>query len=386
MSQVVTGYLPPNRNGRTWLGRAWALAGDVRWQFVALVAAPSLLAAIYWGLWAAPLYVSHAEYIVRGVEARRSSGLAQLLNTFGVSRAADETAAIESFLRSREVLTRLNAQIDLRAVYGAREADALARFPRLWERDGLESLYGYTRAHFEVSKESASGVTRLAVSAFDPASAQRIAAALLALAGEMANSLNARAQADGVETARRESEEARDALIDAQAELTAFRNRELMVDPLAFAGAMLQTIGALSLERARAQTQLNEAERLSPNNPALDSLKASAAALESRIGDERAKLAGDNSALAGKVAQYERLTLLRELAEKRYSAALASLEAAIAEARRKRIYIEEVVRPTAPDEPERPERLRATLSVFVVGFMAFSVLWILSVGSKDHAQ
>ena len=56
------------------------------------------------------------------------------------------------------------------------------------------------------------------------------------------------------------------------------------------------------------------------------------------------------------------------------------------EAQRKRIYIEEIVRPNLPDEPTRPERLRAIVSTAVVGFLAFSILWILSVGSKDHAQ
>ena len=168
--------------------------------------------------------------------------------------------------------------------------------------------------------------------------------------------------------------------------MTAFRNEALLVDPLAFAGAMLQEIGTLSLERAKTQAQIAESERLSPNSPALDSLKASAAALENKVDEERGKLAGGNSALAGKVAHYERLTLLRELAEKRYSAALVSLETAETEAQRKRVYIEEIVKPNLPDEPTRPETFRNVLSTFVVGFMAYSILWILSVGSKEHAQ
>jgi capsular polysaccharide transport system permease protein len=149
---------------------------------------------------------------------------------------------------------------------------------------------------------------------------------------------------------------------------------------------MLQDIGALSLERARTQAQIAESERLSPNSPGLDSLKVSAAALDRKVDEERGKLAGGNSALAGKVANYERLTLLRELGEKRYAAALVSLETAESEAQRKRVYIEEVVRPNLPDEPARPETFRNVLSTFVVGFMTFAILWILSVGSKDHAQ
>ena len=363
-----------------------ALAADMRVRFMALVVAPTLLASLYFGMIAAPQFVSHTEYLVRGVDSHRSSGLSALLNTFGLSRAADETSAIESFLKSREVLEKLDARVDLRAVYGAATADDLSRFPRFWERGSFENLYAYTRDYISVSKDPASGVTKLEISAFDPKSAENVASAMLGLAGEMANNLNAKAQADTVEASKRELEEARDSVVKVQTDLTAFRNKELLVDPLAFAGAMLEEIGSLSLEKARTQAQISEAERLSPNNPTLDSLKASADALSQKVEEERGKLAGDSSALASKVTNYERLTLMRELAEKRYAAALNSLQAAEAEAQRKRVYIEEIVKPNLPDEATRPERLRSVVSVFVVGFIAFSILWILSVGSKDHAQ
>lgn len=389
MSEAFPRYLPPSVGpltpARLWR-TALTLAGQAHVQFLAFVAVPTALAALYFGLIAAPQFVSHSEYIVRGVDAHHSGGLAQLLNTFGVSRAADETSAVESFLKSRGVIENVNAHVDLRKAYGSHEADVFSRFPRLWERDSFESLFNYTRGYFNIVKDSTSGVTRLDVSAFDPASAQQISAAMLDAASEMANSLNARAQTDLVDTSRRDLETARVAVVAAQSDLTAYRNQTLLVDPLAFAGAMLQGIGALSLERARTLAQLSEAQRLSPNSPGIDSIKVSVAALEHRLAEERGKLAGDSSALAGKVAEYERMTLNRELAEKRYAGALVSLQSAEAEAQRKRVYIEEIVRPNLPDEPTEPQRLRSVLATCVVGFIAFSILWILSVGSKDHAQ
>lgn len=392
MSEAFPRYLPPSAGairpgGPAQLWRdALALAGQAHAQFLAIVAAPTVLAALYFGLLAAPQFVSHSEYIVRGVDAHRAGGLAQLLNTFGVSSAADETSAVESFLKSREVVEKVNARVDLRAVYGAKEADWFARFPRFWERDTLESLFNYTRGYVTIAKDSTSGVTRLDVSAFDPRSAQAIASAMLDVASDMANSLNGRAQADLVESSRQELDKARDEVVKSQSDLTAYRNQILLVDPLAFAGAMLQEIGSLSLERARTLAQLSEAQRLSPDSPGIDSIKASAAALDHRVEEERAKLAGDNSALAGKVAGYEGLMLTRELAEKHYASALVSLEGAEADAQRKRVYIEEIVHPNLPDEPTEPERVRSVLATFVISFIAFSILWILSVGSKDHAQ
>jgi capsular polysaccharide transport system permease protein len=392
MSEVLQRFLPPSGGGapaaatNRRLRRLRALAGDIGAQFSALVALPTACAALYYGFWAAPQFVSHTEYIVRGVDAHRASGLTSLLNPFGISRAADETSAIESFLKSRDALEKLDARVNLRAVYGAAAADRLARFPRVWERDSFENLFAYTRNFITVSKDPASGVTKLDVAAFDPASAETIAAVLLDLASEMANSLNARAQADTIAASKRDIDEARDGVVKIQSELTAFRNEALLVDPLAFAGAMLQGIGTLSLEEARTQAQIAETERLSPNNPGIGSLRASADALTRKVQEERGKLAGDNAALSGKVANYERLTLLSELAEKRYAAALVSLQTAEEDAQRKRVYIEEIVKPNLPDEATEPERFRNVLTVFVVGFMGFAILWILSVGSKDHAQ
>ena len=390
MTEAYPRYLPPDPIPVAAPTQAWRLAvawaADVRAQFLALVLAPTVVTALYFGLMAAPQFVSHTEYIVRGVDAQRSSGLAALLNTFGVSRAADETSAIESFLKSREVLEKLNARVDLRAAFGSAAADWFSRFPRPWERDSFENLFDYSRSFFDINKDSVSGVTKLDVAAFDPKSAQAIAAVMLDLAGDMANNLNSRAQSDVVETSQRELDDARDAIVKVQTDLTAFRDQALLVDPLAFAGAMLQEIGALSLQKARTQAQIAETLRLSPDSPGIETLKASASALDAKVDEERGKLAGDNSALSAKVAGYERLVLLRELAEKRYASALASLQTAESEARRKRVYIEEIVRPNLPDESTKPERFRAVVTVFVIGFMAFSILWILSVGSKDHAQ
>ena len=388
MSEAFPRYLPPS-SALPAVG-AWrlvlTLAGQAQVQFLALVVIPTVAASLYFGLVAAPQYVSHSEYIVRGVDAHRSGGLAQLLNTFGVSRAADETSAVESFLKSREVIARISSHVDLRAAYGSHAADWLSRFPRFWERDSYESLYAYTRTYFDITKDTNSGVTRLDIAAFDAKSAQAISHAMLDAASEMANNLNSRAQSDLVGASRQELTLARDEVLKAQSDLTNYRNQNLLVDPLAFAGAMLQEIGTLSLERARMQTRLAETEHLSPNSPGIESIKANAAALDRKVDEERAKLAGDNSALAGKVASYEGLVLTREMAEKHYATALVSLDSAETEAQRKRVYIEEIVTPNLPDEPTEPQRLRSVLATFVVGFMAFSILWILSVGSKDHAQ
>ena len=351
-----------------------------------LVAIPTILASTYYGLIASDRYVSHVQYLVRGVNTRQAGGLGALLTTIGISRTADDTSAVQAFIQSRAAIEKLNEMMNLREIYGSPGADFLARYPRPWETDNFERLYWRTQSYISVLQDQATGITSLDVQAFRPEDARRVAAALLKLAEDMVNKMNERAEADAVTTAERELERARDAVVAAQTDLTNFRNQELLVDPSNFARVLLEGIGELSLERAQTQAEIDEKASLSPNSPALPPLQAKVDALTQKIFDERKKLAGDDAALADKVSSYERLTLLRDLADKRYGNALAALRSAQLDAQRQNVYIEEMVPPNLPDESTEPQRLRMIATVFVLSFAVFAVFWIITVGSKDHAQ
>ena len=108
--------------------------------------------------------------------------------------------------------------------------------------------------------------------------------------------------------------------------------------------------------------------------------------MQGQIDQERAKLAGGSGSLAPIVSSYERLTLLRDLAEKDVAAAQGNLEAARQEAQRQHLYIQIPISPNLADESTEPERLRAISTVFVTGFAIFAFVWILMVGASEHAH
>jgi capsular polysaccharide transport system permease protein len=369
-----------------WLRAGLSRVGDLRIQFVALVVIPTLLSMCYFGLVATKRYVSHAEYIVRGVNAHSSTGLGAILSTMGISRAADDTSVIESFIKSREAIRQLDQRLDLRKIYGRSEADFLSRYPWPWERDTFERLYARLQMYIYIVIDSTTGVTTLEVSAFRPDDAKLVATTLLQLAEEMANEMNDRAQADTVKHARQEVERSRQAVLDAQANLTKFRNSQALLDPVSYASVLLSGISKLTLDRANTQAQITQTSELSPSNPGIPSLQAQAAALDKKIAEERSALAGGNGALSDKVSSYDQLTLTRDLADKGYGSALAALLDAQQEAQRQSIYIEEMVPANLPDDDTEPQRLRLIVTVFVLSFAVFSMLWVLTVGAKDHAQ
>jgi capsular polysaccharide transport system permease protein len=361
-------------------------SSTMRILFGIIIVLPTAVGAIYFGLIASKQYVSEAQYIVRGVSNHQSAGFAALLTTFGISRAADDTYAIQNFMQSRDAVRQLEERLPVRAMFSRKSVDIIARFPRFWRSDSFEMLYEYVQQHVTVLQDQSTGVSSLRVVAFSPEDSQTIAAALLRLGEERANRMNARAEQDMVENAWAEVGRAEAKVVAAQADLTAFRNHEMLIDPTQNSVAMLDTITTLSSDLAQTSVQIGETVSGSPLSPAIQSLQARAAALRQRISAEQGKMTGNDSALAGKVSTYERLTLLRDLADKSFANALNALDTARQEARRQKIYVETIVEPNLPDEDTEPQRARAVLTIFVMSLAVFAMGWILLAGAKEHTQ
>ena len=354
--------------------------------FGIVVVLPTVVSAIYYGLIASKKYVSEAQYIVRGVSNHQSTGLSALLTTFGISRAADDTYAIQNFMQSRDAVRQMEERLPLRAMFSRPGSDFIARFPHFWRGDSFEMLYEYFQQHVTVLQDQTTGVSSLRIVVFSPEDAKAIAAALLRLGEERANRMNGRAERDTVDNALSEVERAEAKVVAAQADLTAFRNHEMLIDPTQNSVAMLDTISTLSGDLAQTSVQIGEAVSGSPSSPAIRSLQGRAAALRQGIAAEQGKMAGDDSALAGKVSAYERLTLLRDFADKSFANALNALESARHDARRQKIYVETIVEPNLPDQDTEPQRTRSVFTVFAMSIAVFAMGWILLAGAKEHVQ
>jgi capsular polysaccharide transport system permease protein len=364
---------------RRWLRRL------MRWGLVAVVVAPTLVSAVYYGLWAAPRYVSETQFIVRGIHgAGAAPGLEGLLQALGVARSTDDSNAVLDYLVSRDAVAGLEAALPLRKIYGRDEADALARFPHPFMGDSFERLYWYYSSRATVYPDTDTGIITIQAQAFRPDDAQAIARQLLTQAEALVNAMNARLETDTVSSAKTAVAEATKVVLATQEEVTRFRNSEVVVDPSENAVAQLSTITDLSGEVDEVLAQIAQNKKVSPANPAVSALKAKADALAAQIAAEEKTLAGSREAVADKVSAYERLMLLRSLADASLAAATASLDSARDDARRQHVFVEEIVAPNLPDEPTEPQRLRAVGTVFAVSMAALAVLWLVSVGVKEH--
>ncbi|MEM9426502.1 MAG: sugar transporter, partial [Pseudomonadota bacterium] len=93
---------------------------------------------------------------------------------------------------------------------------------------------------------------------------------------------------------------------------------------------------------------------------------------------------GDGEDYATTLAEFERLAVDREFAEQAYTAALATYDQALAEARRKSRYLAAYIRPTLAEASEFPRRevLLGLLAFFLISAWAIAVLIYYSVRDR----
>lgn len=352
-----------------------------------LVLLPTCLATGYFCLMAADRYQSEARFVLRMPgRAIANAAMANLLQSSGVTRSTDDGYIVREFLESRDAMAWLEKTSRLRAAYGEPKWDFIWRFPNPFMSNTEEGLYRQYERMVSASFDSSTGVNTLKVQAFTPADARHQTAALLDAAEALVNRLNERARRDAIGLADAEAERMRQRTLAAQAALTAFRERERLVDPGQATLAVLETIAKLSQEAAQVSVELGQLEKASPNGPQIGSLRGRRAALEAQIAIERQRLAGDAQSIAPKIAEYERLMLEREFAEKALMAAMTSVELARVEVLRQQIYLERVAAPGQPDYPAYPLRAVWCLATLAAGFMAWRMWRILAGDALRHTE
>lgn len=345
---------------------------------------PSLLALLYFGVIAADRYTSEAQFVVRSPSRANVDQLSSLIQTSGTQRAPDESGAVHEFMRSRDAVALLVRDADLRALMSRPEADPLWRFPGWFSRDLQEKMFERYLDFISIKQDSGTGISTLVVQAFRPEDAVKIAQVLLVGSEALINRLNERARRDTIRAAESEVASAKARAFDRREELTAFRTRAGTVDPAKSSQNLLETIGKLSFEVAQASAQLAEALRSSPQGPQISNLRNRIQAIDQQIVEEKRQIGGSAQALAPIIADYERLVLEREFADRALASALAALETARMDAQRQQLYLERVVEPHAADYPSQPKRLLWIAISIVLSFSIFTILRSLIDNVRAH--
>lgn len=334
---------------------------------------PCFLAVLYYGLIVADRYTSEAQFVVRSPSRAGLDQLTGMIPVTGGERASDEASSVHEFVRSRDAVELLVQKADLRAILSRPEGDVFWRFPGWFSRDLREKLFERYLDFVSIKPDGSTGISTLVVQSFRPEDLVKMAEVLLQGSEALINRLNERARADTIRAATREVETAKARAFERREELTTFRTRAGTVDPAKSSQNLLETIGKLSFEVAQLNAQLAEAQRNSPQGPQITNLRNRIQAVEQQIVEEKRQIGGSAQALAPIIAEYERLVLEREFADRALASALASLENARAESQRQQLYLERVVAPHAADYPSQPRRLLWIGIVFLLSLSVYSI-------------
>lgn len=346
---------------------------------------PTLCSTVYFGLIASDQFTSQSSFVVRSPKNQASlNGLGAILQGTGFSRSQDDIYTVQEYMRSRSSLDALSKKMPVRSFY-ENKGDIFSRFNGFGLQGEQEAFYQYYREKVNINFDSVSGISNLNVSSFDAAESQKINEALLKQGEILINQLNERARQDTIRYAESVVAAAEDKVKEASVQLTKFRVKNGVFDLKAQSEVQLGLVSKLQDELIVIQTQLDQVKAVTPENPQIPGLLAREKSLRKEITQQiRAISGGSDRSLSNQAAEYQRVYLENELAEKQLAAAITSLEGAKTEADRQQLYLEIVSQPSRPDMAQKPTRIYNIVATFIIGLIVYGIASLLTASIREH--
>ena len=357
-----------------------------RW-FVVFVIAPTLLAGVYFGLFASDIYTSESRFVIKNPDQKRSqmSSLANLIQTTGLSGGQEQANEVLDYVRSRDALKALEKSPGFRARYASHDTDLFSRFPQPLHDDTFEDLYKFYGKQVDARLDTETGTSIITVKGFTAQDAYTINLRLLELSEGLVNRLNDRIRNRAISEAQRQVDLASARAKAARVAIAQYRNSQELIDPAKQAVSVLEIANGLVAQRAALQTQLDQMRRVTPGNPSIPALQNRVNAISGQIAAQDSRVVGSQGGIASKLGGYENLLVEQEFSTENLNVANAALVQARADSQRQQYYLERVVEPNMPDMPLLPHRLLNILIVAAVATCLYFIGWMLIVGILEHA-
>ena len=336
---------------------------------------PTVCSVLYFGLIASDQFTSQASFVVRSPKSQSSfNGLGAILHIY----------TVQEYMQSRSSLDELQKRMPVRKFYETK-GDIFSRFNGFGLHGEDEAFYQYYRDKISIHFDSISGISNLNVTSFDAGESRQINAALLKQGEILINQLNERARKDTIQYAEDAVASAEEKAKEASAQLTKFRITNGIFDLKAQSEVQMSLISKLQDELIVIRTQLDQVKAVTPENPQIPGLLAREKSLRREISQQmKAISGGGENSLSNQAAEYQRVFLGNELAEKQLAAAMTSLESAKAEADRQQLYLEVISQPNLPDLAHEPKRIYNIIATFVIGLIVYGIGTLLTASIREH--
>ena len=364
----------------------------LRWSFLLFALVPIFVGAVYFGAFASDRYTSHAGFAVRGVGGGSAGGLDGIGAITGLASTGTTTSdsyIILKYISSRDLLERLQAEVDLKLIYSAESIDPLSR---LRPDASIETLTAYWERRVHTSFDATSGIVNFEVQAFSAEDAFKIATLVLQYTDELVNQLSESARRDSVRFAETEVARAEERLRQALQEIRSFRAQEQSINPVASAQLDIELTGELEGQLIDLRARLASIrDSLDENAPPIVSLRRQIEAVEAQLAERAAGIGFSTNAaseprlaMTDQLAIFETLEVEKTFAQEAYQSALTSLEQARAEADRQQRYLAVFSQPALPQEPTYPMRLQSIGVLVVVVLCIWGIATLIIYAVRDH--
>ena len=361
--------------------RHWWLLG----LFIGIVVLPTAGYGWYLFTKAADQYESNAGFSSRTEKTPSAFEFLGALAGGSTSSSSDMDIVFE-FIRSQELMNRVDAKLKLRTIFSKPANDPLMRFAP----DGsIEDLLTYWQTMVVPTFDRSTGLMRLTVWAFDPNDAQAIAVEVLAQSTAIINDLSKTAQVDTTRYAQESLTKSEQRMAAAQQALTNFRVANGILDPEQQVLGTAQVVNTLVQQLATTQIELDLLSGTVPDSdPRFAQLSRRITVIQNRIASEQAKVGGLSDPGAPNYAKlmtdYQNLLMEQDFAQKAYLTALGAYDLAVNDAQHQTRYLATYLQPTLAQTSTAPQRGLRTLLAAMVGLLAWSIGVMIYYALRDR--
>lgn len=370
------------------LFRTKSKTGELNLIFLFLIfnIIPTLIAVVYYTLIASDIYVSKTQFSIYNNEEQTSpidlGAISQLTSGNIQSESMQEILMASEYIKSYDMLKKLDSKLDLKSIYSDRSADS---FSKLSDNPTNKEFLEYYNDMVSVKVNREAFIVSIEVKAFKPKDAQDIAAQINIFTEDFINKMLARVKRDALVEANLFIKTSEDKIKRAQNELNYFRIKNTILDPNAEIETKLQFIGTLEEKKAEYLIEKNEKTSLfSSKTPTLQSVKNKISNTSNLIEEAKKELLNITSEDSNLIREYSMLALDEEFAKEEYKLALVNLEETIKDQSRMNKYVVEILKPALPDVATEPKRMVEIFTVFIVSFILCGVMGLIISAVRDH--
>ena len=363
------------------------LALSSRHLKLALIALPTLLAAIYLFVFAADRYVSESIVTVRQASSEGGDlpGVALLLGAVNPP-SREDTLYLKQFIHSLDLLHRLDARLKLREHYQSEKSDFLFR---LYGNASQETFLDYYRSRVEILFDDNASLLTIRVQGFDPDYAHKLGQAILEESEKFVNNFSQRMAREQMGFAETELARAARRVEEEKGRVLAFQTKHKLLDPSAQAQALGSLTAELQASLSKQEAELRAAQSyLNDDSYQIRAQKSQVEATRAQLELERLRGTAGKSGerLNALAADFEELLLKATFAQDAYRLSLAAVENARIEASRKLKSLVIIEPPSKPETAIYPRRLYNLVSLLIVTTLLYGIVRLLIATIREHTD